>query len=186
MAFTVVYDACVLYPAPLRDLLVRIANTGIVRARWTDRVLDECFEAILRNEPARDRGALARTRELMTQAVPDCLVTGYESLVDGLELPDPNDRHVVAAAIRCGAQVVVTANLDDFPAERLLPYNLEAQHPDDFVFHCIDLAPGRVAQVLAAQSAALKNPPVSVEQVLDRLRAQGLVQSAARLRELLG
>jgi hypothetical protein len=186
MAFTVVYDACVLYPAPLRDLLIRIANAGIVRARWTERILDECFEAILRKEPARSPQGLARTRTLMTEAVPDCMVDGYESLIDGLELPDPDDRHVVAAAIRCGAQVVVTANLDDFPAERLLPYNLEAQHPDDFLVDCIDLAPGRVAQLLADQAAALRNPPQTVEQVLATLLAHGLVQSTARLRELLG
>jgi hypothetical protein len=186
MAFTVVYDACVLYPAPLRDLLIRIANTGIVRARWSDRILDECFGAILRNEPQRDPASLARTRELMTSAVPDCLVTAYESLIEGLELPDPDDRHVVAAAIRCGAQVVVTTNLDDFPADRLLPYNLEARHPDDFVFDCIDLAPGKLIQVVIDQSACLRAPAMSVEQVLDRLRDQGLVQATARLRELMG
>ena len=78
MAFTVVYDACVLYPAPLRDLLVRIANTGLVRARWTEQILNECFDSILAQRPDLDPNALARTRQLMTAAVPDCLVNGYE------------------------------------------------------------------------------------------------------------
>lgn len=69
MAFTVVYDACVLYPAPLRDLLIRIANTGIVRARWTDRLLDECFDSIAAQRPDLKSDALARTRRLMGEAV---------------------------------------------------------------------------------------------------------------------
>ncbi len=101
MAFIVLYDACVLYPAPLRDLLVRIAKTGIVRARWTDAILDECFRSILEQRPDLKPKALERTRELMKQAVPDCLVTGFETLVEGLSLPDRDDRHVLAAAIRC-------------------------------------------------------------------------------------
>jgi hypothetical protein len=105
MGFIVVYDACVLYPAPLRDLLVRLANTGVVRARWSDAILDECFRNILEQRPDLKPEALVRTRELMKRAVPDCMVTGFDTLVDGLVLPDPDDRHVLAAAIRAGAQV---------------------------------------------------------------------------------
>ena len=131
MAFVVLDDACVLYPAPLRDLLVRLANTGVVRARWSAAILDECFRNILENRPELKPEALQRTRELMTRAVPDCMVTGFEQLIDGLVLPDADDRHVLAAAIRAGAQAIVTFNLDDFPAERLQPYNIEAKHPDD-------------------------------------------------------
>ena len=116
MAFVVLYDACVLYPAPLRDLLVRLANTGVVRARWSAAILDECFRNILENRPELKPEALQRTRELMTRAVPDCMVTGFEQLIDGLVLPDSDDRHVLAAAIRAGAQAIVTFNLGDFPA----------------------------------------------------------------------
>jgi hypothetical protein len=184
MAFTVVYDACVLYPAPLRDLLIRIASTGLVRARWTDQILNECFESILEKRPDLNAKSLARTRQLMTEAVPDCLVTGYEELIDGIELPDPNDRHVVAAAIRCGAQVIVTFNLDDFPPDQLSRYHLEAYHPDDFVLDNIDLSPGMMVRVVEDQIGALRNPPVDLPTLLDRLRTLGLVQSVARLREL--
>jgi hypothetical protein len=184
MAFVVLYDACVLYPAPLRDLLVRLANTGVVRARWSDAILDECFRNILEQRPDLKPEALQRTRELMTRAVPDCMVTGFEELIDGLVLPDPNDRHVLAAAIRAGAQAIVTFNLVDFPAERLQPYNIDAKHPDDFVIDTIDLSPGRVATVIAEQAAALKNPPRSTAELLDTLRDQGLVRSVAKLREL--
>jgi hypothetical protein len=87
MAFVVLYDACVLYPAPLRDLLVRLANTGVVRARWSAEILDECFRNILNQRPDLKPESLQRTRELMTRAVPDCMVTGFEGLIDGLALP---------------------------------------------------------------------------------------------------
>jgi hypothetical protein len=186
MAFVVVYDACVLYPAPLRDLLLRIAHTGLVRARFSEQILDECFRAIRENRPDLDARALDRTRALMVKAIPDCLVVGHEALIDGLSLPDPDDRHVLAAAIRAGAQTIVTSNLDDFPAAALEPYHVEAQHPDDFVLAQIDLAPGALANVVVEQARVLKNPPATTGDVLDKLRACGLAQSAAKLRELLG
>lgn len=126
MAFVVLYDAAVLYPAPLRDLLLRVARTGLVRAHWTEQILDECFRNILANRPDLAPAALERTRRLMNQAVPDVIVTGYESLVSGLSLPDADDRHVLAAAIKTGAQVIVTWNLADFPPASLAPYGIEA------------------------------------------------------------
>ena len=186
MAFIVVYDACVLFPAPLRDLLLRIAHAGLVRARWTEAILDECFRSLTAARPELDESALLRTRSLMNDAVPDCLVKDYEPLVAGLRLPDPDDRHVLAAAVRCGAQVIVTANLRDFPAEHLAPFGVEAQHPDDFVLGLVDLAPGAVSSIVSQQAAALKHPPRSVPELLDTLREQGLVRSVARLREIFG
>jgi hypothetical protein len=122
----------------------------------------------------------------MNAAVADCLVTDYEALVTGLDLPDPDDRHVLAAAIRCGAQVIVTMNLRHFPPESLRRYHIDPQHPDDFVLGLIDLAPGAVASIVMQQAAALKNPPRSPAELLGTLRDQTLVQSVARLRELLG
>lgn len=186
MAFVVVYDACVLHPAPLRDLLLRIANTGVVRARWSGQILDECFRSIVELRPDLKPEALARTRTLMMQAVPDCMVSGFESIVDGLALPDPDDRHVLAAAIHAGAQAIVTFNLKDFPDEALGTHGMEAKHPDDFVLDTIDLAPGLVAKVLTEQAGALRNPPRTVADVLQTLQSLGLVQSVAKLREVLG
>lgn len=185
MPFVVLYDACVLYPAPLRDLLLRLANTGIVRARWSEAILDECFRNILKERPDLKPEALARTRKLMTQAVPDCIVSGFEGLIDGLKLPDPDDRHVLAAAIQAGAQVIVTSNLKDFPPKALAQYHIEAMHPDDFVLDTIDLSPGSIIKVVSDQAKSLKNPPTLVPQLLDTLRDQGLVQSVAKLRSLL-
>jgi hypothetical protein len=186
MAFVVVYDACVLYPAPLRDLLIRLARTGVFRAQWTDLILDECFRNILANRPDLQPAALDRTRALMIKAVPDCLVNGFEHLVDGLDLPDPDDRHVLAAAIRAGAQAIITANMRDFPASKLKPYAVEAIHPDDFVLDLLDLAPGAIASVVVEQAATLKNPPRTVQDLLGTLREQGLVRSVAKLHEVLG
>jgi hypothetical protein len=122
----------------------------------------------------------------MNAAVRDCLVSGYEGLIESVSLPDPDDRHVVAAAIRAGAQVIVTANLKDFPKPALTPFAIEAQSPDDFVFDLLDLAPGRVAAIVAAQAAALKNPPQTIHQLLDTLLATGLPRSVAKLKELFG
>ena len=186
MAFVVIYDACVLYPAPLRNLLLRLANTGIVRARWSETILDECFRSILEQRPDLKPEALQRTRRLMTEAVPDCIVTGFDGLVDGLVLPDRDDRHVLAAAIRAGAQAIVTFNLKDFPDEALAPYSTEAKHPDDFLLNTIDLAPGIVAQVLTEQAGSPQEPapPRTVPELLQTLQDLGLVQSVAKLREL--
>jgi len=185
VALVVVYDACVLYPAPLRDLLLRIALTGLIRARWSDEILDECFASILHRRPDLKPEALRRTRELMVRAVPDCLVTGYARLVPSLVLPDPNDRHVLAAGIRAGAQCIVTKNLKDFPKEELSPYDIEATHPDDFVLGAIDLAPDLMASVVLEQAASLASPPRSVSDLLRILHAEGMVRTVGRLEALL-
>ena len=147
--FTAVYDACVLYPAPLRDLLMWLGLSGCCRARWSARIHDEWKRSLLRCRPDLTAAQLDRTSDLMDHAIPDARVTGYEALVDGLVLPDADDRHVLAAAIRCHASVIVTFNERDFPAEVLSPFGLEAQHPDAFVENLFDLDPAAV--VTAAQ-----------------------------------
>lgn len=181
--FTVVYDACVLYPAPLRDLLMRLALTDLYRARWTDRIHDEWMHSVLKQRPDLKREDLERTRELMNAHVRDCLVTGFEYLIPVVELPDPDDRHVVAAAIHAGADLIVTFNLQDFPAETLKRYRMCAQHPDDFVIDLLDLHPGRVCEALARHRRSLRNPPKTADEYLDTLLRQGLTQTVAALRE---
>lgn len=186
MAFTVVYDACVLYPAPLRDLLLRIAVSGLVRAQWTDRILDECFESLGSNRPDLPRESLNRTRQRMCEAVPDCMVVAADLLSLNTQLPDANDHHVLEAAVACGAQVIVTFNLRDFPAKATAPFGVEAQHPDDFVLHSIGLRPVQMLEILDQQAAALRDPPRSRDELLEVFIAQGLPQSVSRFRELLG
>jgi predicted nucleic acid-binding protein len=184
VAFTAVLDANVLFPASQRDLLVRLAQTGLFAGRWTDQILDEMERAICRRQPEL-AGRLARTRELMCDAVPGCLVTGYADLIDALQLPDQDDRHVFAAAIRSGAQVIVTDNQRDFPADALTEYGIEAQSADEFVHHLVTFRPTVVATTLQRQADSLTNPPQSLDELLDRLENVGLRRSVAELRNHL-
>lgn len=181
--FTALYDACVLYPAPLRDLLMRLAMTDLYRARWTDDINEEWISAVLKQRSDLKRKQLDRTRDLMNAHVRDCLVTGYEPLIAGLDLPDADDRHVLAAAIRTRAHVIVTFNLKDFPNEYLATFGIAAQHPDEFISHVIDLSPGSVCEAAKRQRAALTNPPKSVAEFLDTLARQHLPETVMRLGE---
>lgn len=176
-SFTVVYDACVLYPAPLRDFLMWLGLSGRFRARWSETIHDEWKRNLLANRPDLTRAQVDRTSDLMDRAIPDGLVEGYEALVAGLALPDPDDRHVLAAAIRCGASVIVTFNERDFPSELLAPYSIESQHPDEFVSNLLDLDVIAVVSAAQFQRAQLRNPLVDVDRYLDILLHQGLVQT---------
>ncbi len=181
--FTVVYDACVLYPAPLRDLLMHLALSDLYRARWSDLIHDEWTRNVLANRPDLTQDQLNRTRRLMNANVRDSLVTGFEYLIPSINLPDPDDRHVAAAAIHSGASLIVTFNLKDFPADALKPYNLAAQHPDDFIVDLLDLHPAGVLESAASHRRSLKNPPKTADEYLDTLLAQGLTQSVAVMRQ---
>jgi predicted nucleic acid-binding protein len=161
-----------------------LASTDLFRARWTEEIHDEWIRSILKRRNDLSPSQLERTRQLMNQAVPDCLVTGYEGLISGLDLPDPDDRHVLAAAIRCQAGVVVTYNLAHFPARELDRHGIEAQHPDEFVTHLLDLDPGAVYAAVRDQRAALRNPPISVCDLLDTLLSLGLAATSAKLRRM--
>lgn len=179
--FTVVYDACVLYPAHLRDLLLRLAEVGLVQARWTNTIQNEWVAALCGQRPDLSPERLARTVTLMNDALDDCLVDGYEGLIPGLDLPDPDDRHVLAAAIRAGASAIVTMNLKDFPSESLERFEIEAIHPDDFICDLGDLAPSRLIAVAKAQRADLHRPPLSAEEYVALFVRLGLPGIAAFL-----
>lgn len=183
--FTAFYDASVLYPSELRNLLMHLALTGLFRAKWSAAVHEEWISALLRRRPDLSRQKLERTRRLMDEHATDALVTGYESLIEGLELPDPDDRHVLAAAIRGRADVIVTSNLRDFPMGILEPFGIEAQHPDEFVLHLLNLAPGIVAAAARDHRDSLRNPPKTTEEYLNALAAQGLSRTVSALREYL-
>lgn len=182
--FTVVLDACVLYPAPLRDTLMRLAMTDLFKAHWTDHIHEEWISALLRQN-AFTRAKLERVRDLMDAHAKDAKVSGYEQLIDTLDLPDPNDRHVLAAAICCGADAIVTFNLKDFPEERLAPYGIDVLHPDDFIYYQIDMAPSTCCGVIKQQRLALKNPKVGIEDFLATLQKQQLPQTVSVLKEYI-
>ncbi|MCP9886799.1 PIN domain-containing protein [Cyanobium sp. ATX 6A2] len=180
--FTVVYDACVLYPAPLRDLLMRLALKDLYRARWSDKIHEEWITALLRNRPDLSREQLERTRSLMNAHVRDALVDGHQSLIPALELPDPDDRHVLAAAIKCGADLILSFNLDDFPEHALASYGIGACHPDPFLVDQLNLDAGRVCTAMRQQRASLKNPPKTVQEYLETLEGQGLSRFSQAVR----
>lgn len=180
-SFTAVYDACVLYPAPLRDFLMWLALSGRFRARWSLEIHNEWKRNLLKNRPDLTTEQLDRTSDLMDQAIPDACVYGYERLIEGLTLPDVDDRHVLAAAIRCNASVIVTFNQKDFPDETLGPFGIEAQHPDEFVDNLFDLDPAAVVAAAQRQRKQLKMPPMDVSTYLELLLRQGLTRSSKAL-----
>jgi len=180
--YTALLDANVLYPAPLRDLLMQLAVTDMFHAKWTADIHREWIDALLEKEPHRSRVVLERTRELMDMSTRDSLVTGYEHLIASLNLPDPDDRHVLAAAIVGRCDVIVTHNLKDFPNELLAAYGIEAQHPDEFLSNHLNLAPGIFCSSIQKVRSRLKNPPYSVDQYLENLIQCGLVATVAELK----
>lgn len=182
MPFIVVYDANVLYPNSLRDLLIRVAQAGLVQAKWTDKILDETFDNLKQKRPDLDPAKLDRTRQLMNRAIADVLVAGYEPLIDVLDLPDLDDRHVLAAAIKANAQLIVTENTKDFPPATLSAWNIEARNADDFKFDLIDLNQQTVYAQVQRTADARQNPPGTVADVLDSLEHVGLLGSVAELR----
>ena len=156
-SFTAVYDACVLYPAPLRDFLMWLALSGRFRAKWSLEIHNEWKRNLLKNRPDLTAEQLDRTSELMDQALPDACVTGYEVLIEGLTLPDIDDRHVLAAAIRCNASVIVTFNQKDFPGEALGPFGIEAQHPERVRRQPLQPRPGGSGRGGATPTQAIEN-----------------------------
>jgi hypothetical protein len=181
-AFTVVYDACVLYPPSVRDLLVELARTGLCRAKWTRRIHEEWIGAVMIGRADAERARFERIAALMNAAVLDCEVTGYEALEPTLALPDPQDRHVLGAAIRAGAQEIVTFNLRDFPESALRAYGISAVHPDVFVEHLLDLNAEAVCDAVRRIRRRLAAPPMTAEQLLATYESRGLAISASILR----
>ncbi len=162
--FIVIVDANVLYPLTLRDTVLRAAAAGFYQMRWSADILDE-MERNLVSKAGIQAEKAARLRATMERAFPEAEVTGYRSLVSAMP-NHPKDRHVVAAAVKAGAQVIATANIKDFSP---LPDGLEAQLPDDFLCHLFDLGQDVFVDMLREQAADLTRPPVSFEDLLDRL-----------------
>jgi len=174
-------DANALYPATTRSVLMYLAVGGVYRARWSAAVQDEWIAALLRFRPDLDPARLARTRDLMDARIIDAVVSGYEHMIATLTLPDPDDRHVLAAAIHGGANVIVTANLKDFPAETLATYNMVAQEPDAFIRDLLLAAPDAAVAAFAADRERLRNPAMSQAEYIDGLRRAGPIGTAAIL-----
>ncbi len=181
----VVYDSSVLYPAPLRDLLMHLALTNLFKARWTNTIHDEWMRNVLKNRPDLTRERLEYTRQRMDTNVPDALVKNYKDLIPSLTLPDPDDRHVLAAAIRAKADTIVTMNLRHFPKFRLELYEMKAQHPDDFVMRLVGMNTSAVLQAIMEQQQSLKKPAKTMKEFLETLEQQGLKKVIAWLSDIV-
>lgn len=176
--FTVLYDACVLYPAPLRDLLMQLATCELYRAKWSERIHQEWIRNVLKNRPDLNIEILEKIRKTMDKSVLDCLVEHFDDIEQSLKLPDPNDNHVLAAAIVSGCDVIVTFNIKDFPSKELDKYGIEAQHPDDFLMNLTDLNINKFCSAIKAVRTRLKNPPKNTNDYLLTLEKQGLPKTA--------
>lgn len=161
---------------------MELAVAGLFRAKWTAEIHDEWIWNVLKNRSDLTEAQLHRTRDLMNAAVLDCLVEGYEELIPALTLPDADDRHVLAAAIKSGADAIVTFNRRDFPKAALENYDIELQDPDTFIQHQMGLDAAKVGDRGSECRARLKNPPATVEEYLERLEAQSLPLTVAELR----
>lgn len=189
MAFSpvvAVFDACILYPFHLRNVIVQAGVDRLFQARWTNEIHDEWMRNLVANVPGLSVERLAATKQLMTIALPDATVTGYEKHIETISLPDPDDRHVVAAAIEAKATHILTWNLRHFPARVLKAHGLVRQTPDAFLADLYDQVP----QLLLASSANarrnLSKSGLSAEEFVDVLREQKLTQLDKRLRAHLG
>ena len=179
--FTVVLDACVLCPAPLRDILLSLGAEGLYRPKWTYLIQDEWTRNLLQNRPDISNEQLQRTTNAMDMAFPDATVESFEKLIDGLTLPDKDDRHVLACAIQCNANLITTFNLKDFPNQTTKKYDIEVQHPDIFISYLIDQNKETSHKAFDKMIARLNNPPMSKAEVIAVLKKNGLKNSAEKL-----
>lgn len=185
-SYTALFDANVLASIRLADIGIRLASTGLFRIQWSEDIHEEWMRSVAEMHQHITPEQMQRRREHMDLAMPDAIVTGYRSLIVGEPLPDKDDRHVLAAAIVGRADVIVTFNLRDFPAEDLEPFGLEAQHPDVFFDFQRTLNPDLFQAVVKQARAALIKPEISADEYLDSLRRQGLQVVAGELQKVKG
>jgi len=166
-SFIVVLDACVIFPAVLRDTLLRAAEAGLYQLQWTDDILEEVRRNLITNRGLSEESA-RRLIDIMHSSFPDAAITHHKALIEAMP-NHPKDRHVMAAAVACRAHVIVTRNLRDFPQAVLTPFSIEAQSPDEFLTHLFDLDGRTMIEIIVQQARDLGNPPKTVSEVLDAL-----------------
>ena len=178
MSFPAFFDTCTLFGAAITDLLLELADLGAFRPLWSAHVLAELEKAV--TEAGIPAGAIRGRISAMQSAFPDADVTGYEDLIGNMT-NDSDDRHVVAAAVRANAEIIVTFNLKHFPEDALRGYDLEAVHPDAFLLDQLDLYPNMTLTAVEDIAASYENPPMTTEQFLERLVRAGAPRFAARV-----
>jgi predicted nucleic acid-binding protein len=166
LPFTALLDANVLYPAYLCDALLRLADAGIYQVRWSEEILHEAERNLKEKYPPERHASLDRRFAAMRKHFPEAMVTGHEALIPAMTNPE-SDRHVLAAAIRGRADVIVTSNVKHFPRAACEPYDIDVQRPDDFLCHQYDVRdPEYLMEVLEHWAAQLRKPPLTVEELV--------------------
>jgi predicted nucleic acid-binding protein len=178
-----VLDTNVIYPIDIRDLLFWFASYDLFTPKWSKHIFSE-WESVMKRRGIPEEEIKKRVFKAQ-QAFPDALVHNYESLVDSLILPDEKDRHVLAAAIKTNANVIVTNNIKDFPNEYLTTFGLTAKTADDFLTDTIDLNHELAIAAFRALVLNRRNPNLDEFEILDRFRKNGLVETANYLHALL-
>ncbi len=176
--FVVILDANVLYPFRVRDVLLRFAEAGLFRARWSEKITDEWTSRLLNAKPHLEESVRSQLAT-MERAFPEAVVTGYEPLMASLALPDPDDIHVLAAAIKVGAQHIVTENLKDFPDAILSEFDMQAVSADNFVASTFELYPAEGVAALRTMRTAYNNPSMTKAEFIMDLMRVGLGRTAA-------
>jgi hypothetical protein len=176
-----VLDACVLHSGVLRDFLIRLAIELTYRPRWTERIHQEWQALVLKRHSHITPARLEVTRQNMERQFEDALVSGHETIAHTYTLPDEGDRHVLAAAVACEAEYIITENLRHFPEYFLEPYAIIALSPDDFAVMLFEQEPSRVITAVHKQRTGLSRPSKEIGQQLSALQNCGLEKLVARL-----
>lgn len=181
---TAFLDANVLFPATTRSVLLELARKKAFRLLWSEQVHEEWMRNLAARFPHIPPEKITRMRALMEGYVDDAVVSGFEPLMATLTLPDPDDRHVLAAAIHGGANIIVTSNRRDFPDTVLAGHGMTAMTPDDFALHLLSLDRETVLEALEADRADMHNPPLTADAYLDALARSGLSAFADAVRPM--
>jgi predicted nucleic acid-binding protein len=179
-----VLDACVLYSAPLRDFLLNLATQKLYQPKWSEKINEEWTRNLLKNRPDLNIESIENTIKLMNDTYRSANVkeiNDYSEFLQKLDLPDKDDRHVLATAILSEAKFIVTFNLKDFPSDKLEMYNVNSISPDDFCLLLFEIDSETVKEGFLNQLRTLKNPPLSVQKLLENLEKVGLSQTVKKL-----
>ncbi len=180
--FTVVLDACVLYPAPIRDVFLSLAAEDLIKVKWSSIIQNEWLRSLLKNRSDLKEEQLLKTVKAMNIAFPDAQVDYFNDLIPSITLPDKNDRHVVACAIKCNADYIVTFNSKDFPKSQISKFDLEIKEPDELISDLIETNSELVCIAFNKMVDRLKNPPKNRNEVLETLAKCGLKNSAKKIK----
>ena len=186
MAIVAVLDANVLYPAPVRDLLLNLATLHQYQPKWTELILDEFVRNLLNNRTDLKAESFSITRQLMNAWYPDAMIVNFEARIGDLKLPDADDRHVLAAGIEAQVNYIVTENIRDFPDSELKSYDIVAIKADEFITELTTDKNDVLWKALTNQQRNLKNPPQTAEQLIATFKKVQLTTTAARIEKLIG